>query len=47
VGVGAAGGMLVGTIALLLVTPVLTIVFMYLHEKMFPHKREPEEEELS
>ncbi|MBR1926957.1 MAG: efflux RND transporter permease subunit [Bacteroidales bacterium] len=44
VGVGAAGGMLVGTIALLIVTPVLTIAFMYLDEKMFPGRKNREEE---
>ena len=44
VGVGAAGGMLIGTIALLLVTPVLTIIFMYLDEKMFPGRKNREEE---
>ena len=46
VGVGAAGGMLVGTIALLLITPVLTIVFMYLDEKMFPGRKDRKEESL-
>ena len=46
VGVGAAGGMLVGTIALLLITPVLTIVFMYLDEKMFPGRKDMKEESL-
>ena len=44
VGVGAAGGMLVGTIALLVFTPVFSIVFLYLHEKMFPHWREKKED---
>lgn len=44
VGVGAAGGMLIGTIALLLVTPVLTIIFIYLDEKMFPGRKNREEE---
>ena len=44
VGVGAAGGMLVGTIALLVFTPVFSIMFLYLHEKMFPHWREKKED---
>lgn len=44
VGVGAAGGMLIGTIALLLVTPVLSIIFIYLDEKMFPGRKNREEE---
>ena len=44
VGVGAAGGMLVGTIALLVFTPVFSILFLYLHEKMFPHWREKKED---
>ena len=44
VGVGAAGGMLVGTIALLVFTPIFSIVFLYLHEKMFPHWREKKED---
>lgn len=44
VGVGAAGGMLIGTIALLLVTPVLTIIFIYLDEIMFPGRKNREEE---
>lgn len=44
VGVGAAGGMLIGTIALLVVTPVLTIIFIYLDEKMFPGRKDREKE---
>jgi hypothetical protein len=36
--------MLIGTIALLLVTPVLTIIFIYLDEKMFPGRKNREEE---
>ena len=39
VGVGAAGGMLIGTIALLFITPVLSIIFIYLDEKMLPGHR--------
>ncbi len=39
VGVGAAGGMLVGTIALLFITPVLFIVFEYLEERYMPARR--------
>lgn len=39
VGVGAAGGMLVGTVALFLITPVLSIIFIYLDERMLPGHR--------
>lgn len=39
VGVGAAGGMLVGTIALLFVTPALFIVFQFLQERFLRHSR--------
>ncbi|MBP3269790.1 MAG: efflux RND transporter permease subunit, partial [Bacteroidales bacterium] len=44
VGVGAAGGMLIGTIALIMITPVLTIIFIYLDEKMFPGRKNREKE---
>lgn len=37
VGVGAAGGMLVGTIALLFITPVFFLIFEYVEEKYLPH----------
>ncbi|MBQ9547926.1 MAG: efflux RND transporter permease subunit [Bacteroidales bacterium] len=36
VGVGAVGGMLIGTIALLLVTPVFFIIFEYIQERYLP-----------
>lgn len=39
VGVGAAGGMLVGTIALLFLTPVLFIVCEYIEERYMPARR--------
>lgn len=40
IGVGTAGGMLVGTVALLFVVPVLFIVFQTIEEKVMPkHKR--------
>ncbi|MGM9859975.1 MAG: efflux RND transporter permease subunit [Muribaculaceae bacterium] len=38
-GVGAVGGMLVGTVALLFVVPVLFIVFQTIEEKVFPSRR--------
>ena len=44
VGVGAAGGMLVGTIALLFITPVLTILFIYIDERMCPAHRVKKED---
>lgn len=37
VGVGAAGGMLVGTIALLFITPVFFLIFQYIEERFLPH----------
>ncbi len=40
VGVGAAGGMLVGTIALLFVTPALFIVFQHIQERFLPKSHE-------
>ena len=51
VGVGAAGGMLIGTIALLFITPVLTILFIRADELLFPRhrpgfKEEAEKEEI-
>ena len=41
IGVGTVGGMLVGTIALLVIVPALFIVFQYIEEKVMP-KRELE-----
>jgi multidrug efflux pump subunit AcrB len=39
IGVGTVGGMLIGTIALIVVVPALFIVFQYIEEKIMP-KRE-------
>ena len=41
IGVGTVGGMLVGTIALIIIVPALFIVFQYIEEKVMP-KRELE-----
>ena len=45
VGVGAAGGMLVGTVALLFVTPALFIVFQSIEERIMPARKRNEEDE--
>jgi HAE1 family hydrophobic/amphiphilic exporter-1 len=37
-GVGAIGGMLIGTIALLFIVPVLFILFQKIEERVFPPK---------
>lgn len=39
IGVGTAGGMLVGTIALLFIVPVLFIVFQTIEEKVMPKRK--------
>lgn len=39
-GVGAVGGMLIGTIALLFVTPVFFIVFQYIEERVMGKRKE-------
>ena len=39
-GVGAVGGMLIGTIALLFVTPALFIVFQYIEERVMGKRKE-------
>lgn len=39
VGVGTVGGLLVGTLALLLLTPIFFIVFRWLHERLRPKSR--------
>jgi multidrug efflux pump subunit AcrB len=39
IGVGTVGGMLIGTIALLIVVPVLFIVFQYIEEKVMPNRK--------
>ncbi len=39
-GTGVVGGMLIGTVALLFITPVFFIIFQYLQEKIRPAKHE-------
>ena len=39
IGVGTVGGMLIGTIALLIVVPTLFIVFQYIEEKVMPNRK--------
>ena len=39
IGVGTVGGMLIGTIALLIIVPALFIVFQHIEEKVMPAKR--------
>ena len=39
IGVGTVGGMLIGTIALLVIVPVLFIVFQYIEEKVTPSRK--------
>ena len=38
-GVGAIGGMVIGTIALLFIVPVLFIIFQSIEERVIPHKQ--------
>lgn len=38
IGVGTVGGMLIGTLALIIVVPALFIVFQYIEEKVMPNK---------
>jgi HAE1 family hydrophobic/amphiphilic exporter-1 len=38
-GVGAIGGMLIGTIALLFIVPILFVVFQAIEERVFRHRR--------
>ena len=38
IGVGTVGGMLIGTIALIIVVPALFIVFQYIEEKVMPKR---------
>ena len=45
IGVGTVGGMLIGTIALLVIVPVLFIVFQTLQEKLMPERKLPKIEE--
>jgi HAE1 family hydrophobic/amphiphilic exporter-1 len=37
--VGTVGGMLIGTIALVVIVPALFIVFQYIEEKVMPNRR--------
>ncbi len=46
VGVGTVGGMLIGTIALLLITPVLFVIFQTLQERFKPITFEPSDDPL-
>ena len=39
IGVGTVGGMLIGTLALLVIVPALFIVFQYIEEKVMPSKK--------
>ena len=39
IGVGTVGGMLIGTIALLVIVPVLFIIFQYIEEKVMPKRK--------
>ena len=39
IGVGTVGGMLIGTIALLIIVPALFIVFQYIEEKVMPNRK--------
>ena len=39
IGVGTVGGMLIGTLALIIVVPVLFIVFKYIEEKVMPKRK--------
>ena len=43
IGVGTVGGMLIGTLSLIIVVPVLFIVFKYIEEKVMPKKVKHEE----
>ena len=40
-GVGAVGGMLIGTIALLFIVPPMFVIFQYLQEKFMPERKLP------
>ena len=39
IGVGTVGGMLIGTLALIIIVPVLFIVFQYIEEKVMPKRK--------
>jgi HAE1 family hydrophobic/amphiphilic exporter-1 len=38
IGVGTVGGMLIGTLALIIVVPALFIVFQHIEERVMPNK---------
>ena len=42
IGVGTVGGMLIGTLALIVIVPALFIVFQYIEEKVMPNRRKEE-----
>jgi multidrug efflux pump subunit AcrB len=42
IGVGTVGGMLIGTIALVVIVPALFIVFQYIEEKVMPNRKKEE-----
>ena len=42
IGVGTVGGMLIGTLALVVIVPALFIVFQYIEEKVMPNRRKEE-----
>jgi HAE1 family hydrophobic/amphiphilic exporter-1 len=44
IGVGTVGGMLIGTIALLIIVPALFIVFQWIEEKVMPNRRKEKED---
>lgn len=44
-GVGAVGGMLIGTISLLFVVPVLFIVFQHIEERLMPKRKRTEDDD--
>ena len=44
IGVGTVGGMLIGTLALIIVVPVLFIIFKYIEEKVMPKRKKENDE---
>ena len=42
-GVGVVGGMIIGTIALLFITPVFFVIFQYIEEKVMGKRKEDRE----
>ena len=43
-GVGTVGGLIIGTIALLFITPAFSIIFMWVEEKVMGKRRQDREE---